>query len=325
MRSSLCAVALLLFATLAASAESPVPPDAAASMRVVPFVSRTVSDAAFLAGDKSAAKDVQLAGVLRLPVGRGPFPVVVLVEGSGGIGENIDFWDRDFLSHGVGTFIVDGFTGRGIDNVIEDQSQLGLMNMIVDVYRGIGAIAKNPSVDPKRIAVMGYSRGGLTVLYAALKRFQDAWNDSGVTPAAYIPLYPVCNFQYRQGEDVVGGPIRIFHGEADDYVPIAPCQDYVKRLKAAGKDVEITPLSGAYHAYDNALLPPALELPKAQKTSCILVEDASGAMIDQATGKPWAPDDPCNGVGAHIGYSAEATATTLKAVNAFVVTVLGAK
>ena len=43
--------------------------------------------------------------------------------------------------------------------MIEDQSQLGLMNMIVDVYRGIGAIAKNPSVDPKRIAVMGYSRG----------------------------------------------------------------------------------------------------------------------------------------------------------------------
>jgi len=30
-------------------------------------------------------------------------------------------------------------------------------------------------------------------------------------------------------------------------------------------------------------------------------------------------------VGAHIGYSAEATATTQKAVNAFVSTTLGAK
>lgn len=319
------AVTLLLVATCAARSESPVPPDTAASMRVLPFTSSNVSDEAFVTGDKSAAKDVQLAGVLRLPVGRGPFPVMVLVEGSGGINQNIDFWDRDFLSHGVGTFIIDGFTARGIDNVIDDQSQLGLFNMVIDVYRGIGAIAKNPRVDAKRIGLMGYSRGGLTVLYASLKKFQDKWNDSGVVPAAYIPLYPVCNFQFRDGEDVVGGPIRIFHGEADDYVPIAPCLDYVKRLKAAGKDVEITPMPGAYHAYDNALLPPALDLPKAQKTNCILVENDSGAVLNQATGKPWAANDACNAVGAHLGYSPEATAATLKSVNAFLAEKLHAK
>jgi len=325
MRPPLCALPLFILACLSARAESLVPSDTAARMLVVPFTSRTVDDAAFLAGDRNAGKDVNLAGILRLPAGQGPFPVVVLVEGSGGIGQNIDFWDRNFLSHGVGTFIVDGFTGRGIDNVINDQSQLGLMNMIVDVYLRLGAIAKDPRVDPKRIALMGFSRGGLTVLYASLKRFQDAWNMSGVTPAAYIPLYPVCNFDYRQGEDVAGGPIRIFHGAADDYVPIGPCEDYVKRLKAAGRDAEIMALPGAYHAFDLALLPPSLELPKAQKTACILKEDASGAILNQATGKPWAPADPCNGVGAHIGYSAEATATTQKAVNAFLSTTLGAK
>jgi hypothetical protein len=55
-------------------------------------------------------------------------------------------------------------------------------------------------------------------------------------------------------------------------------------------------------------------LPNAQKTDCTIVEDKSGAMLDTATGKPWAGADPCNGVGAHLAYSAEATAATEKAV-----------
>jgi hypothetical protein len=79
-----------------------------------------------------------------------------------------------------------------------------------------------------------------------MKRFQTDWNESAVTPAAYIPLYPLCNLEFVDDADVAGGPIRIFHGEADDYVPIGPCQAYVKRLKQAGKDVEITALPSTY-------------------------------------------------------------------------------
>jgi dienelactone hydrolase len=245
-----------------------------------------------------------------------------MIEGSGGIGSNIDYWDRQFLSHGIATFTIDGFTGRGIESLVADQSKLGFMNMILDLYRGLGVLEKQPRVDPSRIAVMGFSRGGFVTLYSALKRFQTAWNESGVTPAAYIPLYPVCNFDFVGDTDVAGGPIRIFHGEADDYVPIGPCQSYVQRLKKAGKDVEINALPGAYHAYDMTVLPSkAMFLPNAQKTECIIAEDKNGAMVNQATGKPWMGTDPCNGVGAHLAYSAEATATTDKAVLDFLGTV----
>jgi dienelactone hydrolase len=319
MKHWLCALALSAFALAPATAQEHFPRDSAARIIVIPYTTRTVSDDAFRAGDKTAGQDSEIAGVLRLPLGSGPFPTVLLVEGSGGINSNDDYWSRDFLSHGIATFTIDGFTGRGIDTLIVDQSKLGLMNMIVDVYRGLGALAKNPLIDTKRIAVMGFSRGGLITLYAAMKRFQTAWNDSGVTPAAYIPFYPVCNFHFQDDESVEGS-IRIFHGASDDYVPIAPCQDYVKRLKAAGKDAEITALPNAYHGFDVSTIPSSLFIEKAQMTNCILGEEKSGAMLNQATGKPWAPTDPCNGVGAHVGYSTEATTASEAEVVKFLTT-----
>ena len=256
----------------------------------------------------------------------GRFPAVVLIEGSGGIGGNVDYWDRQFLSHGVATFTIDGFTGRGITSLVADQSKLGLMNMILDLYRGLGVLAKHQRIDSARVAVMGFSRGGIIALYSAMKRFQTAWNDSGVTPAAYIPLYPVCNFEFIDETDVAGGPIRIFHGAADDYAPIGPCLTYVQRLKDAGGDAQVTAPPDGTHAFDMPSLPSKpLFLPDAQKTDCVIVEDKSGAMIDEATGGPWSAADSCNGKGAHLAYSAEATGVADAAVLAWLATVFKLK
>jgi dienelactone hydrolase len=318
MRSLLCATAILLAATAPLRAEEAFPKDSAATIRVIPFETRTLSDDAFRDGPRNASAATEIAGVLRLPRGSGPFPAVVLIAGSGGIGSNIDYWDHQFLSHGIATFTIDGFTGRGIVSLVTDQSRLGLMNMIVDLYRGLGVLAKRPEIDAHRIAVMGFSRGGIIALYSAMRRFQSEWNESGVTPAAYVPLYPLCNIKFAGDEDVVGGPIRIFHGAIDDYVPIGPCKDYVERLKKAGKDAEITALPDAYHAFDMPSLPSkALFLPDAQTTECEIVENKTGALIDTATGAPWASADPCNKKGAHIGYNAAAVATTDAAVLEF--------
>ena len=321
MKSILGAIAICLAVASPLHAQEAFSKDSAASVRVIPFETRTVSDESFRSGDKGAGTATEIAGVLRLPIGNGPFPAVVLIEGSGGIGSEVDHWDRLFLSHGIATFAIDGFTGRGIVNLVADQSKLGLMNMIVDAYRGLGVLAKQQEIDPRRVAVMGFSRGGLITLYSAMKRFQSAWNESGVTPAAYVPLYPLCNFQFIGDEDVVGGPIRIFHGAADDYLPIAPCKAYVERLKKAGRDAEITALPDAYHAFDMPSLPSKpIFLADAQTTQCEIVEDKKGAMIDAATGAPWTFADPCNKKGAHIGYNPEAAAATDKDVLAFLAT-----
>ena len=87
---------------------------------------------------------------------------------------------------------------------------------------------------------MGFSRGGQTALYASLKRFQQAF-DPEVAFAAYIPLYASCNATLIGDTEVSSVPIRLFHGTADDYVPVAPCRGYVERLRAAGQATSASP------------------------------------------------------------------------------------
>ena len=131
---------------------------------------------------------------------------------------------------------------------------------------------------------MGFSRGGQAALYATLKRFQKMWNPSGIDPAAYIALYAPCITTYIDDTQVTDHPIRIFHGRSDDWVEIAPCRAYFKRLKATAKDVQMTEYPNTWHAFDYPSLPSKpINVPYAQTTHCVLKEEPMGTIINVAT------------------------------------------
>jgi dienelactone hydrolase len=109
---------------------------------------------------------------LRLPVGGGSIPAVVLIHGSGGAGGNVNRWAMEFVEMGVAAFMVDCFSGRDISSTIPDQSQLGGLAMIYDAYGALELVSKQSSIDPLRIVLMAFSKGGFAALYASLKRFQ---------------------------------------------------------------------------------------------------------------------------------------------------------
>src|SRR5438477_3257747 len=222
----------------------------AARVELHPIPSLTLSDEQFLKGDANG-KPVTVTGHLRIAQGAARTPVVVMIHGSGGMGPNVEFWEREFNDMGISTFALDGFTGRGLVNVNTDQVQLGRLNMILDVYRMLDVLSKHPRVDPSRVALMGFSRGGQGALFASMKRFHQAWNRSGIDFAAYIPFYPDCMTSYRGDTDVVDRPVRIFHGTPDDYNPVATCKVYVERLRAARRDVMLTEYPNAAHAFDS--------------------------------------------------------------------------
>src|SRR3954471_4698067 len=193
IRLAVAAIGISLAASVAAA--DPAPPDMAARTELISINTLTLTDAQFLTGDANA-NAVTTTGQLRIPSGTGRLPVVVLQHGSGGMGANVEMWTRDFNAMGIATFALDGFTGRGLTQGSTDQSKLGRLNFILDIYRSLDALAKHPRVDPQRIVLMGFSRGGQATLYASLNRFHKLWNRSGAQFAAYIPFYPDCGTSY---------------------------------------------------------------------------------------------------------------------------------
>jgi dienelactone hydrolase len=279
----------------------------------------TLSDSQFLKGD-GEAKPVTTIGKLRLAQGEGRLPVVVLMHGSGGMGPNIEFWERELNAIGVSTFALDGFTARGLTQVSSNQALLGRLNFILDIYRGLDVLAKHPRVDPQRIVLMGFSRGGQAALYASLKRFHQLWNRSGVEFAAYVAFYPDCATTFVSDTEVADRPIRIFGGTADDYNPIALCQAYVGRLKTADRDVQVVEYPNAQHGFDNPLgaVTPTLSAQSQSVRQCKIVEEPVGLLINATSRQPFTYQDACVERGPHIGHDPDATRQVKQAVTAIV-------
>ena len=289
-------------------------------VEVHPVRSVTMSDQDFLNGRKDGTP-VLLAGQLRIPVpSTGRLAAVLLLHGSGGIGVNLLDWEQEFNAMGVATFVLDAFTGRGLVQTSTNQASLGRLAMTYDAYRALEVMEAHARIDPQRILVMGFSRGGQAALYASLKRFQRMHGPaSGRDFAAYVPLYPSCGTAFVGDEDVSPNPIRIHHGAADNYVPVAPCRDYVARLKAKGANVALTEYPGAHHVFDGRSFKPPVVAAKSQSTrNCTLAETKGGLVVNTKTGQPFTYADPCVELGPTIAYDEQAHAAAVKSIKEFV-------
>jgi len=290
----------------------------AARVELHAIPSLTLTDQQFLSGDANG-KPVTITGELRIAQGAGRLPVVVLLHGSGGMGPNIEMWSRTFNAMGVSTLALDGFTGRDLVSVNTDQARLGRLAFTLDSYRALEMLAKHPRVDPSRIILMGFSRGGQGTLFASLKRFHQMWNKSGAEFAAYIPFYPDCSTTYVADTEI-DKPIRIFHGTPDDYNPVATCRKYVERVRGAGRDVALTEYPNAQHGFDKPLGTVApFEVKGAQTVRhCGILEEPKGVLINAASKQPFSYQDACVEQNPHVNHDAEATAAAMTAVKAFV-------
>src|SRR5580704_17326350 len=130
-----------------------------ARIEIHSFDTQTLTDNQFLTGGQGSTL-ARIGAELRLTAGPARVPAVVLLHGSAGIGANVNRWADELNGLGVGAFLVDSFTGRGIVQTVTDQSQLSSLAMIIDAYRALEILSKHSAIDPSRIAVMGFSKGG---------------------------------------------------------------------------------------------------------------------------------------------------------------------
>jgi dienelactone hydrolase len=115
--------------------------------------------------------------------------------------------------------------------------------------------------------------------------------------------------------DVSDHPIRQFHGGSDDVVSVVPCRTFYERLRANGKDAQLTEFPNVWHLFDNPAISPG-PVPANIQTlrSCDLREEDLGILINTATKRPFSWDDLCVEKSTHIGYDEAAMHATHAAV-----------
>lgn len=194
-------------------------------------------------------------GTLSLPSSKAPYPAMVIAHGSAGVQKKDgQRWVPLLNSMGIATFQVDSFKPRNIDRTDEDQSQLDQSANDADALAALKLLATDPRIDPKRIGVMGFSRGGIVALETAVNRFREGVIDGDLRFAAHIAFYPGCGLRYwRTPSPMTGAPIMMALGEKDDYVPAKPCLDYAETMQQAGQEVEVHVYKNAYHDFDNTV------------------------------------------------------------------------
>src|SRR5580692_4608101 len=305
--------------TAAGAGAQSMPKEAAARVEIYAIPTLTLSDQQFLTGSADGTP-VTVSGEFRVAQGSGRLPVVVLMHGSSGVGPAMESWVHAFNAMGISTFVIDGFTGRGLTVVGPNQALLGRLNLIVDIYHSLEILAKHPRVDPERIALMGFSRGGQAALFASLDRFNELWNKSGIRFAAYIPFYPDCSTSYVGDTEVADKPIRIFHGTPDDYNPVASCKAYVARLQEAKRDVVLTEYPDSQHAFDAGLLGVSAVTVSANAQTarhCHIREGEGGVLVNADTQKPFGYSDACIELNPHVGGNPATAEQARKAVSDF--------
>ena len=187
-------------------------------------------------------KPLMLTGILSKPEGNGPFPGAVLLHGCGGLQYSkalIESWSNRLVKWNYVTLQVDSFEPRGLSGICADIALMRHMGgkRVFDAYDAKSFLSSLSFVDRDRIAVLGWSHGGFTVLTAIQIRAEDAFK-------AAVAFYPWCEYLVHPN-----APLLILIGGSDDWTPANKCSRAVVS-EVTGNEFKLKIYPGAYHCFD---------------------------------------------------------------------------
>ena len=190
------------------------------------------------------ARPEHLRGYLARPEAPGRFPAVVVLHGCRGFFSTYAAVADDLQSEGYVALAVDSLGPRSIADACD-----GLFpSQPFDAYAALAYLARQPFVDAERIAVLGYSLGGVTALLAVERGFIHQLFPRNF--AAAIAYYPTCE---GRSNDVTA-PTMILIGDADDWTLSEACRKLTAQPRAGGNRLDLTVYPGAHHGFDNPKL-----------------------------------------------------------------------
>ena len=198
---------------------------------------------------------VRLLGYLRYAEQSGPAAAVVLLHGCGGDAKGLDRnWGVRLQSWGYAVLTVDSFTPRGVSNSCHGPVMAGRM---LDAYGALRFLSSLPQIDSARIAVMGFSEGGIMALIDV-----EAGGVEGQFHQKFraaIAFYPICAETGR-----VTVPTLVLNGALDDWSSAEACRKMVAqeddfgitRRKGGSAPISLVILPNAYHKFDDPTFVP---------------------------------------------------------------------
>ncbi len=211
--------------------------------------------------DLTGGKATDLTAYLYRPAGPGPFPAVVMHHGCGGMygrtgapSPHTTAWARHFTERGYIALAVDSFTSRGYAEMCTRPAPQPVRMGLERPRDGAGALRylqSRPDVIADRIADIGWSHGGGTVLFAASRLAASLRGQvAGPDFRTMIAFYPPCALPLANERYAVSLPVLILIGEVDDWTPAPPCVALADHLKRKGEPVDLVLYADAHHGFD---------------------------------------------------------------------------
>jgi dienelactone hydrolase len=218
-----------------------------------------------------------------------PVPAVVLLHSSIGQGSQDWAMARRLTGAGFAVLAVDSFGPRGVEKTVEDQTAVSAASMLADAYAAGARLTAEPGIDADRIAVLGFSKGGIAAFYAAVAAVHARAAPPGQAPfAAHVAYYPWCGVRFQDVRST-GAPVLLHLGGRDEIAPEALCRSRVREMRAADPAARITVAHypEARHAFDHPLLGWFGRLPVSgpQPVDCRFREVGPGRFIEQSSGR----------------------------------------
>lgn len=194
------------------------------------------------------------------PDGSGPFPGLVLAHQCGGLrnprsgwqNESMLEWARKAVDRGYVVLLIDQLLQRGVSTRCKGKSGgLNFARATKDMFQAAEHLRGFDFVDAERIAIAGYSFGGMLALLAS----SNVWGDAlggGTRFSAAVSFYPGCftirprrGLPYEIVNNDIDRPLLVLMGARDGDTPAAECTQRLEIAKTKGA-------TAVWHVYPDA-------------------------------------------------------------------------
>jgi dienelactone hydrolase len=189
----------------------------------------------------------RIQGYLAKPDGAGPFPAVIGLHGCAGMHDTTkQRLADDLVVRGYVLLLVDSYATRGIDHACTSTAFATFVMRRPDAYGALVFLGRQTFVDPRRVAVVGFSAGArVTLSMAEPNSFELFILPGDLRFRAAAAFYPPCERAMTRP----GIPTLIFIGAIDDWTPAADCSDKIARWGNDGPPVDLVVYPGVHHGF----------------------------------------------------------------------------